>query len=220
MVMLDRRALIAGAVSVTGVVALPRFALAAMPANGTYRYQVLRNGKPFGTYTLAFATAGDSTTVTTDVAMQAKVAGLTVFNYRHHCEEIWKAVRFQEMHSQSQRDGDKDFCTAVRSANGGINITNKNGPLLAPPSANPYTHWNCGVLQGPLFNPETGFMLRLSAQSMGHEPFVMGNGARASGLHWAVRGENDIDEWYDDAGMWMGLRAVFPDKSIVEYRRL
>ena len=62
--------------------------------------------------------------------------------------------------------------------------------------------------------------LRLTAQSMGHEPFVMGNGARAMGQHWAMRGESEIDEWYDDAGQWMGLRAVFPDKSIVEYRRL
>jgi len=217
---LDRRALIAGTLAAASAQALPRLALAAMPTNASYKYAVLRNGKPFGTYGLVFATAGDTTTATTDVNMAAKVAGLTVFSYHHHCEEIWKAGRFQEMHSQSQRDSDKDFCTAVRQPNGGIAITNKNGPLVAPPTANPYTHWNPAVITGPLFNPETGFMLRLSAQSMGHEPFVMGSGAKATGLHWAVRGESEIDEWYDDAGLWMGLKAVFPDKSIVEYRRV
>ena len=220
MAILDRRSLIAGALSLTGASVLPRLALAAMPTNATWRYAVLRNGKPFGTYGLVFATTGDTTTVTTDVAMAAKIAGMTVFNYRHHCEEIWKAGKFQEMHSQSQRDNDKDFCTALRNASGVINVTNKSGILAVPGAANPYTHWNPAIIQGPLFNPETGYLLRLTAASMGHEGFVMGNGVKQTGMHWAMRGESEIDEWYDDTGAWMGLKAVFPDKSIVEDRRL
>jgi hypothetical protein len=215
MLILDRRALVGAALSAA---VLPRAALAAPPANMTLHFNVLRNGKPFGAYQLAFVTNGDTLTATTDVAMAAKIAGLTVFNYRHHCEEVWKGGRFMELHSNSVRDNDKDFCTAVRTATN-IAITNKDGPLIAPPSASPYTHWNPATIQGPLFNPETGFMLRLAAQPMGHEPFALANGSKVTANHWAMRGESEIDEWYDDSGVWAGLRAVFPDKSIVEYRR-
>lgn len=211
----DRRALIAGVVSAA---TLPRIAMAAAPPNGSVHFNILRNGKPFGNYQLTFVKNGDTLTVTTDVAMAARVAGLTVFNYRHHCEEIWRGGRFMELHSNSLRDHDQDVLTAVRTATN-IAITNKDGPLVAPPTANPLTHWNEEVLQGPLFNPQTGFMLRLTAQPMGHEPFALANGAKVNATHWALRGESDIDEWYDETGVWAGLRAVFPDKSIVEYRR-
>lgn len=215
MLKLNRRGLVAAGLSAA---ALPKFALAAPPANATLHFNVLRNGKPFGNYQLAFVTSGDTMTVTTDIAMAARIAGLTVFNYRHHCEEIWRGGKFMELHSNSVRDSDKDFCTAVRTANG-IAITNKDGPLIAPPTANPYTHWNGATISGPMFNPETGFMLRLTAQPMGHEPFALASGAKVMANHWALRGESEIDEWYEDSGAWAGLRAVFPDKSIVEYRR-
>jgi hypothetical protein len=215
MLILDRRALVGAALSAA---VLPRAVLAAPPPNMTLHFNVLRNGKPFGSYQLAFVTNGDTLTATTDVAMAAKIAGLTVFNYRHHCEEVWKGGRFMELHSNSVRDNDKDFCTAVRTSSN-IAITNKDGPLFAPAAASPYTHWNPATIQGPLFNPETGFMLRLAAQPMGHEPFALANGSKVTANHWAMRGESEIDEWYDDSGVWAGLRAVFPDKSIVEYRR-
>lgn len=215
MLTLDRRALVAAALSAA---ALPGSAPAAMPTNASVHFNVLRNGKPFGNYQLTFVTNGDTLTATTEVGMSARIAGLTVFNYRHHCEEVWKAGRFMELHSTSVRDSDKDFCSAVRTATG-LSITNKDGPLVAPPGANPYTHWNPAVITGPMFNPETGFMLRLTAQPMGHEPFALANGSKVTANHWAMRGESEIDEWYEDSGAWAGLRAVFPDKSIVEYRR-
>ena len=215
MLTLDRRALVAAALSAA---ALPRFARAAMPANSSVHFNVLRNGKPFGNYQLTFVNSGDTLTVTTEVAMAAKIAGLSVFNYRHHCEEIWKAGRFMELHSTSVRDKDKEFCTAVRTASG-LSITNNTGPQFAPATSSPYTHWNPAVISGPLFNPENGAMLRLTAQPMGHEPFALANGSKVTANHWAMRGESEIDEWYEDSGAWAGLRAVFPDKSIVEYRR-
>jgi hypothetical protein len=34
-----------------------------------------------------------------------------------------------------------------------------------------------------------------------------------------LRGDQQIDEWYDDNGVWGGLRGVLPNKSILEYRR-
>jgi hypothetical protein len=217
----DRRGLITGALTgVLAVALLPRLASSAIPGNSALRFNILRNGKPFGNYQVNFVTAGDQTTVTTEVAMSARIAGLTVFDYKHHCQEIWRGGRFAELHSTTQRDKDPaQFVSAVRGA-AGISVTNKSGLVALPPNANPLTHWNVATLQGPLFNPEDGYPLSLTAVPMGRDAFPLANGAQVQGDHWALRGAQQLDEWYDAAGVWTGLRGVLPDRSTLEYRRV
>jgi hypothetical protein len=217
----DRRAVIAGALSAAA--ALPQIARAAlpMPTSGALHFNILRNGKPFGKYQVVFATSGDTMTATTDVAMNMQIAKINVFDYRHHCDEIWKGGRFMELHSRSVRDNKTAETQTVSAVRGqtGISVTNKAGLVALPAAANPLTHWNSGTLQGPLFNPEDGYLLALSAQSMGRDNVAVASGAMAPGAHWALRGSQQLDEWYDDSGVWLGLKGVFPDKSIIEYRR-
>ncbi len=219
---LDRRGLIAGVLSAA---ALPHLAQAAVPLfpRANQRFNILRNGKPFGSYRVNFATNGELTTVTTDVAMNMRVAGLQVFDYVHHCEEVWRGEQFQEMHARSVRDrasDQTDTVSAVRS-NLAIHIVTNKASLSAPLNARPFTHWNQQVLKGPMFNPQDGTMLYdLAARPLGRDTVTLANGAKVPADHWAVRGKQEIDDWYDEAGVWAGLRAIFPDKSVIEYRRV
>jgi hypothetical protein len=217
----DRRALISGALAAA---AAPGFALAQAPASAftNVRFAILRNGKPFGNYAVAFASQGDTTTVTTNVAMMARIAGLTVFDYRHRCIETWRNGVFMEMNSYSIRDKQKDLedvVTAVRTT-AGIRITDKNGSAMHSASAHPFTHWNPATLRGPLFNPQTGEMLRVTTASIGKDAVTLASGSKVTANRWVVRGETEIDEWYSDGGAWFGLKGVLPDRSILEYRRV
>ena len=84
--------------------------------------------------------------------------------------------------------------------------------LLGPPSP---------TGGGPMFNPQDGTMLYdLAARPLGRDTVTLANGAKIPADHWAVRGKQEIDDWYDEAGVWAGLRAIFPDKSVIEYRRV
>lgn len=219
----DRRSLLNGALSAAGLMALGGAARAAVPASGALKFAVLRNAKPFGSYTVGFARKGDALTVTTDVSMQARVAGLTVFDYRHHCEETWRAGQFVEMRSHSVRDNQtdwEDIVTVVR-ATGRLNVTTKAGLTVLPADARPLTHWNVDNLRGaPMFNPQTGEPLKLRAAPVGREAILVADGRRLNASHWILSGETRIEEWYDDNGVWAGLRGPLPDKSILEYRRL
>jgi hypothetical protein len=212
----DRRTLMTGALSAA---LLPQLALAAMPP--ALRFNIFRNGKPFGSYGVGIVTSGDTTTVTSDVAMAMKISGLTVFNYKLHCVEVWKGGRFMALESQSTRDSDRQTVSASRGELG-INVNNKGGAQLLPATANPLTHWNPAVLLGgaPLFNPEDGRLQTLKAQSMGRTPVILANGSKLLANQWAIRGQATIDDWYDDAGVWAGLKGVLPDRSIIEYRRV
>lgn len=216
---LDRRILITGALAAAAAPRMVRAATPVMPS--ALRFNVLRNGKPFGQYSVGFVTSGDTVTVTSDVAMAMKISGLTVFNYRHHCVEVWKDGRFMALESRSTRDSDQETVSASRGELG-IKVNNKGGAQLLPSSVSPLTHWNPAALQSgaPLFNPQDGLLLTLRAQSMGRGPVTLANGTKLAADHWALRGQSSIDDWYDDAGVWAGLSAIFPDKSLVEYRRI
>ncbi len=74
MTTLDRRMLIAGALSAA---APPALAWAA-PPNGLLRFAIFRNGKPFGSYSVSFASNGAATNVVHEVAMAMKIAGMSV----------------------------------------------------------------------------------------------------------------------------------------------
>ena len=38
--------------------------------------------------------------------------------------------------------------------------------------------------------------------------------------HWAVRGDAEIDDWYDTDGSWAALKGKLEDGSTMEYKRL
>jgi len=218
MVVLPRRGLILGAFAFGLEPVSAQAAPAALPP--LLRFAIVRKGKPFGSYRVAFAQAGGQLTVTTDVAMSQKIAGVTVFDYQHHCQEVWRDGKFAELHSRTVRDRhDVDEVNAVRDAFK-IRISTNKGPNLAPAAAAPFTHWNPATLAGPLFNPQDGRMLDFKVSQVGRDPVLTASGAPLTAAHWALRGSQQIDEWYDDAGLWAGLKGVFPDRSVVEYRRL
>jgi hypothetical protein len=47
-----------------------------------------------------------------------------------------------------------------------------------------------------------------------------GLATKVAANHWAVRGEAEIDDWYDANGQWQALRGKLDDGSMMEYRRI
>jgi hypothetical protein len=43
--------------------------------------------------------------------------------------------------------------------------------------------------------------------------------AARKGDTWSVRGEAEIDDTYDESGVWTALRGKLKDGSMIEYRR-
>lgn len=218
----NRRTLIASVAAAAAPAPVLAAAAAPAPTRSLVTFAVLRNGKPFGQYTVQFDRNGGQLTVTTNVAMSARIAGLTVFDYRHRCIETWIDGVFAEMNSHSIRDNqadEEDVVRALRTTQG-VRVTSKHGELLLGLDARPFTHWNRVALDGPLFNPQTGLQLRLTAATVGKDVVQMANGSRVTANHWVLRGEAQIDEWYADSGAWYGLRGTLPDRSLLEYRRV
>lgn len=198
--MIDRRLLLAG-----GLASLPGLALAATPAGRRLAFHVLRNGTRIGEQVMSFAGDPASPTVTTDVRMAVKLGPVPVFRYRHHAVERWTGGKFASLETNTDSNGKAERVSARRSDTGVV-IETAKGKITGPAAVRPFTHWNPEVFTGPLFNPQDGKLLKVTAR-------------KVSATQWSVRGEAEIDDWYDEGGVWSALKGKLKDGSMLEYRR-
>lgn len=199
--MIDRRLLLAA-----GLAALPALALAATPASRRLTFSVLRNGTKIGEHVMSFAGDPASPTVTTEVRMTVKLGPVPVFRYRHHAVERWTRGRFVSLETTTDSNGKAERVSARRTE-AGVTIETAKGAITGPSGVRPFTHWNPEVFSGPLFNPQEGKLLKVTAR-------------KVSAGHWTVRGEAEIDDFYDEAGVWTALKGKLEDGSKIEYRRV
>jgi hypothetical protein len=52
------------------------------------------------------------------------------------------------------------------------------------------------------------------------ESLRLADGAERQGVLVRFRGDAEIDDYYDEAGVWAGLSGKLGDGSYMEYRRL
>ena len=188
------------------------------PASGKLAFAVFRNGVRVGDHTMTFAGAPGAMTVSTQVAMTVKLGPVPVYKYSHRAVEKWSGGKFASLETTTNGNGKIQKVTARRTDTG-VTIEAGKGRVVAAATAAPFTHWNPAVLAGPLFNPQDGKILRVSARKGGREAVKTATGS-VNATRWSVTGDAQIDDWYDDAGNWTALKGKLEDGSMMEYRRL
>jgi hypothetical protein len=200
------------------LLAAPAPLLAAPPPTRRLVFAVLRNGERIGEHRMTFAGDAASPTVSTEVDMTVKLGGVTVYRYRHTAREVWTEGRFESLESVTDATaGDRKV--SARRTPSGVLIRTGRREVLAPAGTSPLTHWNSKVLTGRLFNPQEGDLVRITAAPKGVRPVVLADGRSVEAQVWSLRGEAEIDNWYDRAGVWTGLKGRLKDGSVIEYRR-
>lgn len=208
-----RRLLAAGA-----LLAAPSPLIAAPPPSRRLVFTVLRNGERIGEHRMSFSGDAASPTVSTEVDMAVKLGSVTVYRYRHTAREVWADGRFESLESVTDATAGDRKVSARRTASGVLIRTGRR-EVLAPAGTSPLTHWNSKVLTGRLFNPQEGDLVRITAAPKGVRPVMLADGRSIEAQVWSLRGEAEIDNWYDKAGVWTGLKGRLKDGSVIEYRR-
>lgn len=187
-----------------GLLAAPGVAAAAPPP--LLRFAVLRNGVRVGEHRMTFSRDGADLVARTEVAMTIKLGPVPVYRYRHTATERWRNGHFAALETATSANGQAKRVVAELGASA-VAIDGPAGKIRAPASAAPFTHWNPAAFAGPMFNPQEGIMLKVRA-------------SQVRPGHWAIRGEVEIDNFYDEAGVWKGLTGKLEDGSRMEYRRI
>jgi hypothetical protein len=208
---LSRRALIGCGLAL----AAPIGAWAAAPRRLVFG--VYRNGAHIGEHQMSFDGDPAAPLVTTEVQMLVKLGPVPVYRYRHHAVERWREGRFASLETTTDANGKAQKVEAQRQA-GAVVIETAKGRISAPAGTSPFTHWNPQALAGPLFNPQEGKLLKVTARR--RTDGLTTPGGRAAAALWSVRGEAEIDDWYDADGAWLALKGKLKDGSVMEYRRV
>ena len=197
---LPRRAVLAGGLILP---LAPRLAWAA-PRDLTFA--VFRNGSHIGEHHVAFAGGEAALTATTDAAMTVKFGPVPIFRYRHHAVETRKDGVFASMQTATTTNGKVEHVVAERMGPT-VHVRRPSGDATFSGDTNPLNHWDQQIFAGPVFNPETGKVMKVQMTKVGDG-------------HWRIRGEADIDDYYDRGGAWRALTGKLDDGSKVEYRRV
>lgn len=206
---LHRRSFLAAGLALTATPAL------ALPRS--LAFSVERDGVKIGEHRMSFSGDDASPTVTTEVEMLVKIGAVPIYRYRHQATERWRGGRFASLSTITDANGRRRTVEAVREADA-VNIAYGKKRITAAPTTSPLTHWNPQALSGPLFNPQEGKLLSVTGRRR-QDSLITPDGRRAAVL-WSLRGEAEIDDWYDADGAWLALRGKLKDGSVMIYRRI
>ncbi len=199
--LIARRELILGG---AGLALVPGAAFAALP--NKLAFQVFRNGTKVGEHQVVFTGDDNARTATTNVAMTVKLGPVPVFKYKHQAIEKWVDGKWVSADTTTDNNG-KMLKVTARAMPGYVQINGPAGAVRGPADALPLSHWNQGNFGKPLFNQQEGKLLKVKCTQVGAG-------------HWAIRGDAEIDDYYDGSGNWTALKGKLDDGSSMEYRRV
>lgn len=181
-------------------------------------FRVLRNDGQIGTHVLTFSTAGGMRVVRVATDIRVGLGPVTLYRYTHRAEERWARDRFEALDAETNDNGTSTRTTARREEEGLRVEGPEAGTYLAPAEALPMTHWTMRILETPLISPQSGKLLRPTVTRLGRDPVLTAAGAIPA-ERFALRGDPDLDTWYDAAMAWAGLRLTARDGSTIRYER-
>lgn len=196
---IGRRGLIVGGAGLL----LPGVASAAPPR---LAFNVFRNGTKVGEHVMTFSGDDQNRMISTDVALTVKVGPVPVYRYKHAAVERWAGGRWSSIETTTNGNG-KVFKASGRAMDGHVQITGPKGTVRGPADAVPLSHWNQANFGRPLFNPQEGVLLKVRV-------------TKVKPGHWQIRGDAEIDNFYDASGNWLALKGKLEDGSTMEYRRV
>src|ERR1700755_2048492 len=89
----------------TAVLAMCAAMMAGAVHAETLSFDILRNGKPFGSHVINMSRQGDSLQVNSRVQMEAKVGPVVAFKYRSVCQETWKSQELETLSCTTLKGG-------------------------------------------------------------------------------------------------------------------
>jgi hypothetical protein len=198
--------------------------LAMIPAGATaqtsrvIKFEAYRNGSEFGFSTVKIDGPAGDERVEVVTALRVGLGPITAFKYLLRTSTQWRGGVIERLISVVNDDGDV-FKVEARRTDAGLMVEGFDGGLTAATEILPTTYWRADmVTRTALLSTQHGRILKVGFQNLGGET-VASEGKQIAATHYAMRGDLDIDIWYDGRGDWVKLTFSVGDSNI-EYKRV
>jgi hypothetical protein len=207
---MNRRSVLAGLASGGALIASPLLrspAHAGIELASAYqppilKFKVERDGTPIGHVMERFTTVGDALQVDVDIAFEVKLAFITVYRYELRSREIWRDGRLVRLDSVTNDDGDP-LAVAVRDRGNALAISGPSGDITAPIDILPSSYWHPQFTeQTRMLDSQLGRIIEFDIQQGLEERIEINGGRRILATRYLMRGDVDLDFWYDDKRRW------------------
>lgn len=215
--MIGRRALL-GSLATVPFGAVGAWAAMPIPAGNRLAFHILRKGSTIGEHTVTFTRSGDALTVAVAADIAVGIGPIAFFRYKHRATVQWQGNQVVSVDAQTNDDGTPRQMTARRDNNGLVVEGTKAPRYIAPPRSLPGTHWDIAMLEAPFLNTEDGRLMHPTVTLVGTEKLDV-TGGTVEARHYTMRGDADLDTFYDATPGWVGLRFNAKDGSEVRYFR-
>jgi hypothetical protein len=189
-----------------------------IPAGDQLAFHIIRKGDTIGEHILTFTHDGDALTVAVAADIVVGIGPIAFFRYKHRATVKWKAGQVDSVDAQTNDDGTLRRMTARRDEGGLVVEGSKAGRYIAPAHSLPGTHWDRAMLDAPFINTEDGRLMSPTVTMVGMEKLDV-TGGFVEAQHYTMRGDADLDTFYDLKPSWVGLRFIAKDGSEVRYLR-
>ena len=195
-------------------------AMAALPipAGDRLIFHIIRHGGTIGAHALNFTLAGDRLTVSVAVDIVVGFGPIAFFRYKHRAIVHWAGGEVVSVDAKTNDDGTPRYMTARRDDSGLVVSGSGVARYIAPVRSLPGTHWDRAMLDAPFINTEDGRLMSPVVTLAGLEKLDV-TGGFVEAQHFTLRGDANLDTYYDLTPSWVGLRFRAKDGSEIRYLR-
>lgn len=209
-----------GAFGATGISA--RQAGAAPTLAAAYpeilKFAVTRDDAPLGVVMERFGADGDDGLADVYIDFVFSFAGIALYRYEHRSRERWRDGRLAALDTVTNDNGTDQAVTA-RAGPDGLVVDGMQGRLVAPPDILPSSYWHPRfVEQRRMLDSQLGRIVEFTI-SPGQAETVTALGRPVAALRYAMRGDIDLDIWYDAGRVWQKMTFSLGG-SFFEYTRI
>jgi len=167
-------------------------------------FDVLRDGDSIGKHRIELVRQDGRTEVLVDVKLEVGLGPIVLYRYEQTNREVWQDGRFVSFHSVTNDDGD-DWNVEADAGQNGITVSVNGGSPELVPARVATTYWNKATVEQPLLvGTQEGKPLSVTSTRVGTQRIVA-EGREIDAMKYEMRGDLDIDLWYDENGRWVKL---------------
>lgn len=182
------------------------------------KFRVERDGSFVGHVMERYSPSGDDLMVDVFIAFQVKLAFITVYRYEHRAREVWREGRLVRLDTVTNDDGAPESVRG-RATGDGLSIDGPVGSFVAPQDIFPSSYWHPRFPeQSRMLDSQKGRVLEFTITKVAKEQ-VRALGMPVDTDRFAVRGDIDLDVWYDAERVWQKMAFTIKGGHM-EYTRV